>query len=209
MKNNILYLKIDKNIKVSERRVLLKDIGKVYGVDKNIVSIVEQLVVMDIMEKKEKRYVFSILKIIELISKKIPEIQIINLGEEDFVMDYIFSSKPLKCWEYIKTFLIASILFIGSAFTIMTFNTDVGVEDVFEKMYYLVLGKENTGLPILEISYSIGLPIGIIVFFNHFSKVKTHKDPTPIQIQMRSYEDDINDALIQNASREGKVIDVD
>ena len=51
-------------------------------------------------------------------------------------------------------------------------------------------------------------PLGIIVFFNHFSKKKLTTDPTPIHVEMRNYEKQINEAIIQDASREGKTIDV-
>jgi stage V sporulation protein AA len=70
------------------------------------------------------------------------------------------------------------------------------------------MGNEKNGGSILEISYAIGLPLGIILFFNHFSKIKLGNDPTPMQVQMRLYEEDLDKTLIENASREGKTIDV-
>lgn len=33
-------------------------------------------------------------------------------------------------------------------------------------------------------------------------------DPTPIHVEMRSYEKQVNEAIIEDASREGKTIDV-
>lgn len=57
-------------------------------------------------------------------------------------------------------------------------------------------------------AYSIGLAIGIIVFFNHIGGRRITKDPTPIEVEMRIYEDDVNNALVETADREGKTIDV-
>jgi len=34
-------------------------------------------------------------------------------------------------------------------------------------------------------------------------------DPTPLQVEMRIYEEEVNKALIKEASREGNTIDVD
>jgi stage V sporulation protein AA len=99
------------------------------------------------------------------------------------------------------------MVFCGAAFTIMTFNADASVKDVFDLIYELVKGTKKDGGSILEIAYSIGLPLGIIVFFNHFSKVQLGKDPTPLQVQMRLYEENLDKTLIENASREGKTID--
>ena len=61
----------------------------------------------------------------------------------------------------------------------------------------------------LEICYSIGLAVGIIVFFNHVGHKKITHDPTPIQIEMRKYETDLDTAFINNAERRGHSVDVD
>ena len=100
-------------------------------------------------------------------------------------------------------------VFLGSAFAIMTFNEDASVDKLFELIYKTVMGKEKSGSSLLEIGYCFGLPIGTIVFFNHFTRFKIDNDPTPLQIQMRLHEEDINKTIIENASREGNTIDVD
>jgi stage V sporulation protein AA len=46
------------------------------------------------------------------------------------------------------------------------------------------------------------------VFFNHIGGRRITKDPTPIEVEMRTYERDVNTALIETAGREGKVKDV-
>ena len=90
----------------------------------------------------------------------------------------------------------------------MAFHNDVGINQVIEKVYELVMGEASSGYTILEFKYSIGLAAGIIVFFNHIGGRRITKDPTPIEVEMRVYEKDVNDALIETADREGKVIDV-
>ena len=62
---------------------------------------------------------------------------------------------------------------------------------------------EKPAVTEIEICYSIGLSVGIMVFFNHFGKKKITMDPTPIQVELRKYEADMADTLIQNASRKG------
>ena len=70
------------------------------------------------------------------------------------------------------------------------------------------MGKEADGFTILEVAYSLGLAVGIILFFNHVGGRRITKDPTPIEVEMRVYETDVNKALIETADREGKSIDV-
>lgn len=90
----------------------------------------------------------------------------------------------------------------------MAFHNDIGINKIFAKVYELVMGVPSDGYSILEISYSLGLAIGIILFFNHIGGRRITKDPTPIEVEMRVYETDVNKALIETADREGKSIDV-
>ena len=60
----------------------------------------------------------------------------------------------------------------------------------------------------IEICYAIGMPIGIMIFYNHIGRKKVTHDPTPIQVEMRKYEQDVDHTFIENAGREGKSIDV-
>lgn len=209
MKNDILYIKAEQSVEVLNKKIFLEDVVKLYSSDKKMVSVLQKVVLMFVKSQKDCKFNFSILKVVELINKEYPEVQIVNMGETDFVVCYKIPKKSQKVLQYLKTAFVATIIFFGAAFTIMTFNEDVGVGKVFDNIYKLVVGQAKTGGSVLEISYSIGLPIGIIVFFNHFSRIKIHDDPTPIQIQMRVYEEDVNKTLIQNANREGKIIDSD
>ncbi len=45
--------------------------------------------------------------------------------------------------------------------------------------------------------------MGILVFFNHIGKKKITSDPTPIQVEMRKYEQDVDMAFIENAEERG------
>ena len=99
-------------------------------------------------------------------------------------------------------------MFFGAAFAIMTFNTDVSISKLFSDIYADITGQNNDGFSILEISYSVGLGLGIIIFYNHFGKRRLSKDPTPIELEMRSYETDIETALVDGVNKKGEHIDV-
>ena len=90
----------------------------------------------------------------------------------------------------------------------MAFNNDVDVPKLFAQIYYQITGEVSDGCTILEVTYSAGLAIGILVFFNHFGKKRFSVDPTPIEVEMRLYENDIQTTLIENYARKGKEIDV-
>ena len=90
----------------------------------------------------------------------------------------------------------------------MAFNNDVGGTKLFGQIYELVMGKQSDGFTVLEVTYSIGLTFGILVFFNHFGKKRFTVDPTPMEVEMRLYENDIQTTLIENYSRKEQEMDV-
>lgn len=212
--NETLYLKIERNTVVTDRHVKLGDIAKMECADNAIVRQLKQKKIFSfkdaIDEKKQKNemMVFSVLKVIELIHEDYPGVDVSNEGESDFIIEYVPNPVPPKCLDAIKTVLLCIVIFFGSAFTIMAFNNDIGITDLFSKLYLQVMGTESAGVTELEIGYCIGLGIGIIAFFNHVGKKKITPDPTPIQIQMRQYETDVDTTFIENAGRKGHSIDV-
>lgn len=208
MKSEFLYIKTDKKTVVSNKRVLMRDVVKVYSPDKKMVNEIIHMELLNIKQEKKANYIFSVLKVIEKISEKYPDVEVINEGENEFIIYYEPVKSKSKVLDVLKTIIVSLIVFFGSAFAIMTFNTDAEVFEVFDVIYRLFMGVEKEGGTILEISYSIGLPLGIIVFYSHFSKAKLGKDPSPMQVQMRLYEEDIDMAVIENGNREGKMIDV-
>ena len=205
---DILYVKVEQNVPVSKRDLKLKDVATLYSVNKTMVQKLDKEPFYTLPNDGQKLTMFTITKVYEAIHKVYPDVTIENLGELDFIVEYEEGKKPGKVWEYVKTIMVAAVIFFGSAFTIMTFNEDVNVSSVSGKVYQMVTGQLQTGGGVLEISYAIGLPIGIIVFYNHFKRRDIKNDPTPIQVEMRTYEEQMNKAMLKSASREGKTIDV-
>lgn len=210
MKSSTLYLKIAQITEIGNRDVYLKDIAEVYCQDGTAAAKAKSLKVVTFPEKGNKplAYVGSIVDLAEKIEAADPNVEINSLGENDFIIKYRPKPNPPMIWEWLKTLFVAAVSFCGAAFAIMTFNNDANVSDVFGKLYFLATGLESDGVTVLEISYSIGLALGILVFFNHFASWKITVDPTPIEVEMRLYEESVNKTLIQNHGRKESGIDV-
>ena len=180
-----LYVKGDRNVEVTKREVTLGDLVSMECSNRVILPHLKTMKVLKIPENGEKRYVISILKIIACIHEKYPGLEVQNLGEMDLIVTYF-----------------------GAAFSMMAFNNDVNVDKLFGSIYYWMTGKQSSGFTILEVSYSVGITIGILVFFNHFGKRRFSVDPTPMEVQMRLYENDIQTTLIEDAARKEEELDV-
>ncbi|MGN0159111.1 MAG: stage V sporulation protein AA [Brotaphodocola sp.] len=203
-----VYLNLQQITEVTEKDVFLKDIATVYCSDPVIENKCRAAKIKTIRDDKCWRYVESSLDVIRLLEKIDSSIEVNNVGEVDFIIDYQPPQKPKKIWQWIKTLFVCLVSFFGAAFAIMTFNNDVSVSKVFQEVYRLIIGQEASGFTIMELTYSLGLAFGILVFFNHFAKWKLNTDPTPLEVEMRLYEDNISKTLIQNDSRKEQGIDV-
>ena len=206
--NCILYIKGDQNTEVKTHDVTLGDILTMECTRQSIVSKLKTVKVLKIPQKGQHRFVVSILKIIEEIHKEYPNLEVQNLGAPDLIITYEGEKKDQTLLRWIKIFLVVLTTFIGAGFAIMTFNNDGGVSEIFEQLYEQFLGQKQEGAGILEFAYSAGLSIGILVFFNHFGKKRFSVDPTPIEVEMRLYENDIQTTLVQDYSRKERELDV-
>jgi stage V sporulation protein AA len=203
-----IYIKAEQNVELQSPDVYVKDIGKLTCSDDAILAKVKAIKLHHFKDGEEKRQVLSILKVIEEIEKVCPNVSVECIGETDVLLEYIDVNRHKGFVQWAKLVFVALISFFGTAFTIMAFHNDIGINAVFEKVYEMVMGQPSDGYSILELSYSIGLAVGITVFFNHIGGRRITKDPTPIEVEMRTYERDVNTALIETAGREGKVKDV-
>lgn len=209
MEKTTLYLKLEKNVEIATDDIFLKDLGTLYCENENIVNKCKCLKICKLPQHKNARKIISVMRIIELIGQQFPEVRVENIGETDVVVECIKREQTPKWREVLKIAFVSGISFFGTAFTIMAFHNDIGIQKLFNGIYEMITGVESNGHSVLEFSYSIGLSVGIIVFFNHIGGKRITKDPTPIEVEMRIYEDEVNQTLIDYADRMQMEIDVE
>lgn len=203
-----LYIQLEQCVQVADKNVKMKDIATLYCEDDNILNKARAIEIYRFSEQGPHRRSISILLLIELANRISKEIHVYSLGEPDVLVEYTSAKRPNPVWEKIKVFFVALVSFFGTAFTIMAFHNDIGIEEMLSKVYVQVTGQPSDGFTILEISYSVGLAFGITLFFNHFGKKRLTADPTPIEVEMKVYENDINTTLIESAKRNSESMGV-
>ena len=208
--NEILYIKGEKNTEVKEPNVTLGDILTMECSNSSIMNRIKPLRILKIPKKEQHRYVVICSENHRMYpSGKLPGLQIQNEGESDLIITYEGEKKRNAIWQGIKVVVVAGITFIGAAFSIMAFNNDVSVTKMFSRIYLLLTGEESNGFTLIELTYCIGLIVGILIFFNHLGRKKFTADPTPMEVEMRLYENDIQETLIEAYARKEKEVDVD
>lgn len=182
---------------ISNKTVRVKDVASLQG-PREIIDEIGNITIMIIPKDTKKNYLVSIIDIIKAIHKKNNKIIIHNLGETNTIISYKKKqTKENKIITFLKIIFVGTILFVGSAVAIMTFHTDSQLPYVFTNFYFLVFGDNKYQPYAIEVPYSVGLAVGISLFFNHFSKIKFSNDPTPIEVELKLYENQVDDSIIE------------
>lgn len=204
-----IYINVQQSSVVNHPVVRISDVAEVFCENKSVKKQVDKLIITEFKTIKEFKQVFSTCYLIQIITETVPNCQIESLGETDCIVYYKPVGKQSVWKNRLKCGLVSLLAFFGAAFSIMTFNTDVTTSELFDHIYELFTGKPAEGPGILQLSYSIGLFLGIILFFNHGGRYKLTNDPSPLQVQMRQYEQGVNQAFILDAERNQESRDVD
>ena len=198
---DVLYLKIDRNVQAEGKSVCIGDIASVYCSTKSVENKVKTLRLPTEVIRGPGRYVFSVFDVLTVIHDAYPSLQVENLGESDFIITVEKQQRWSDAVSWGKTAFVCVLAFFGAAFSIMAFNNDVGIKNLFGQLYEMFTGQPSNGFTLLEISYSIGVGLGILLFFHHFAKKRGGADPTPLEVEMRTYEDDVDATLIESGNR--------
>ncbi len=203
-----VYVSFSKNTEVNTRRVKLGDVASVWCADNSISAKVKAITIVNVPEVKSRRYVFTVMKMVELIKKECANAEINNIGVPEFVVSYKEEPKSPAPVQWFKVAFVSLIVFFGGAFAIMAYGNDIDINSVFGAVCEFVTGGEKWLLWV-QVAYCVGLTGGIIVFYNHLGRRRYEKDPTPLEVEMRLYEDEVNTAIINDSVREEKAEDVD
>ena len=204
----VLYIKIEQSNQVFQCSVKIGDVVKMECSEQKITNRLKSEKLLEINKDPGVKTVVSVLTVIQRIHEIYPELEIVNLGETDFIVA-LKPKETAKSLEVFKVILVCVVIFFGSVFAMMTFNEDVISLDSFRKVYTWVMGTPPKGATILELSYSIGVGVGIIVFFNHFGKKRLTREPSPVEVEMSGYDKQVYTTFIQHAGRKGQEKDVD
>lgn len=179
--------------------VCVSDVADVYAGD-GLQKRVENIKLL--RPKKDGAFLVASIDVVKAIDAALPGHTVNNLGEMDCVIEYRCKLPKERSWLlWIKVAVVSMVLFVGASTAIMTFHNDSEMRKVFSRYHEIIFGEENENPYIINIPYSIGLGLGIILFFNHFSGKRLSKEPSPIEVEMATYEKDVEDSMIATLER--------
>ncbi len=137
--------------------------------------------------------VIDMLQVIGCIKRKFPFLRVEVLGEPHVLVEMVAREKKPSIALFIIVWLL---LFFGAGLTIMNFHADVSMPEVQIRIVEMITGKRDEHPYLFQVAYSIGIGFGMIVFFNHLFKKKWNEEPTPLEVEMYLYQENLNQYVI-------------
>nr|WP_306798728.1 stage V sporulation protein AA [Oceanobacillus saliphilus] len=145
-----------------------------------------------ITEKDKNIVIIDSFLIIDHLTTIYPELEIQLLGPEQTIIQISDRKKPINIWVASFVWLL---LFIGTAMTIMNFHYDVSMQQVQQKLHFILTGEENEYPLWIQIPYSLGLGLGTLLFFNHWFNKRFNEEPSPLEVEIYNYQQDLSNYL--------------
>ena len=188
----IIYLRMKKRIELHTRRtVYLKDIAYLSAAPKYKKQFMD-MSLYRITKKDKNIVIIDSFLIIDHLTSLNPDIEIQLLGAEQTIIQITEVKKASNVWVAAFIWLL---LFIGTGMTIMNFHYDVSMQEVQQKLHFILTGQENEFPLWIQIPYSFGLGIGTLLFFNHWFSKRFNEEPSPLEVEIYNYQQDLNQYL--------------
>ncbi|WP_458412611.1 stage V sporulation protein AA [Schinkia sp. CFF1] len=199
MEEETIYLRMRLRLQAAPDSIItLGDIAQIIGPDE-ILGILRDLPVHRISKSDKNIVVIDLMRVIAVIQSFKSSIDIQTIGPTQTIIDVMYKQKKPPIAFLI---LVWFLLFIGSAIAIMNFHEDVSMLQVHQKLFYIVTGENIEKPLLLQIPYSFGLGIGMILFFNHFFKKRLNEEPSPLEVEMFKYQQELDQYVIINENKE-------
>nr|WP_285852159.1 stage V sporulation protein AA [Robertmurraya korlensis] len=178
--------------------IKLQDVAQIIAED-SLLEKVKDCIVYTVSEKDQNIIILDVMKVIPILTNVIEQINIEIIGQTQTIVEVVYKKIGVSIPLFI---LIWLLLFFGAALAIMNFHEDVSMQAVHQRIYKIITGKENVKPLLLQIPYSIGLGVGMILFFNHVFKKRLNEEPSPLEVEMFNYQQDLDRYVIINENEE-------
>ncbi|WP_174613652.1 stage V sporulation protein AA [Virgibacillus ihumii] len=186
---DIIYLRMKKNVELNRmQRLFLKDIAYI-SAPSGLKSKLENNFIYEVTKKDRNIIIIDSFMVIDHLNELYPGLEFQLIGPAQSII-------RIKKVRKTPSVLLASgvwiLLFIGTAMTIMNFHYDVSMQDVQQKLHFLLTGEENQYPLWIQIPYSFGLGIGMLLFFNHWFTKRFNEEPSPLEVEIYNYQQDLD-----------------
>jgi stage V sporulation protein AA len=178
-----------KSIEVNHlKQIKLEDIALISTNSKQK-EMLEQTKIYQITKRDHNIVIIDSFFVIDQLNKQYTDLEFQPIGPIQTIIRVIKTNKKPAI---LMVAVVWMILFIGTAMTIMNFHYDVSMQAVQQKLHYLLTGEKNEHPLWIQVPYSFGLGIGMLLFLNHWFKKKINEEPSPLEVELFNYQHDLD-----------------
>ncbi|MED3087378.1 stage V sporulation protein AA [Bacillus toyonensis] len=194
-----IYIKMRNRLKISPAyEIKLSDVAQLAG-DSFVVESLQNEIVYNVTAHDKTHVVIDVMKVIEIIQQKVSHVQINLLGSGQTLVEIIYEKKKVPP---IFFGLVWLLLFIGAALAIIYFHEDVSMQQVHQRLYYMITGEFKEQPLLFQVPYSVGLGLGMVLFFNHVFQKRINEEPSPLEVEMFQYQQSLDQYVIVNENKD-------
>jgi stage V sporulation protein AA len=188
-----LYIRFRKRITVRKGQpVKLSQVAELFT-EPELAPRISELVLYRPEEEDGNLLLVDMMQVTRLVKQLAPDIAIQHFGEPHALVEVAEAER--RCHPVLIG-LVWLLLFIGSGLAIMNFHEDVSMPEVHQRIYELLTGERPEHPYWLQIPYSIGIGMGMVLFFNHLFKKKFNEEPSPLEVEMYQYQQSMNQYVV-------------
>ncbi|MEK0314191.1 stage V sporulation protein AA [Cohnella sp. 56] len=194
MEAGIVYLRLRRRVVVLPGAVIrLGDIASI-ETDRRYAVKLRELIVWKMRPEDGNLLMIDMLQIVRLIRQMNPALTVETFGEPHVLLETIPGGKSRPRYAL----LIAAwlLLFFGSGMAIMNFHADVDMPDVQRRIIELLTGRPERHAWLFEVPYSLGVGLGMLIFFNRVFRKRLNDEPNPLEVEMFMYQENVNHYVI-------------
>lgn len=152
--------------------------------------------------KGKRNVLISAISIVSFIKQNVQNVDLMVMGETDVLINVVNEKINRDKYKTARVILVCFLLFIGSITAIINFHSDVDMKQAHKTVYKVVTGVETDKLLLLQIPYSLGIGVGMSVFFNHVFNKNINEEPTPLEMEMYTYQQNVDKYIKGNSTEE-------
>ncbi|TCP31727.1 stage V sporulation protein AA [Scopulibacillus darangshiensis] len=202
MSSIVLYIRLRQKFQAKMNEIIsIEKLAHLIG-PKDMTTGLKQKPIYKVKPEDNAFIVIDVMDIIAAIYKEYPDVDIQTVGPSQTIIEVQPKKRKINTLFFVIVWIL---LFIGAGLTIMNFHEDVAMRSVHQKIYYLITGTHNDKPLILQIPYSFGLGLGMILFFNHIFKKKFNEEPSPLEVEMFNYQQDLDQYVIVHEKKKSEL----
>ncbi|CAN7339152.1 stage V sporulation protein AA [Rossellomorea sp. LjRoot5] len=197
----ILYIRLRHRVQVREESMVkLSQLAQIIA-SETIVEDIREIPIHQVTPSDKNIVVVDVMKVISEVCKVYPDLDIQTIGPTQSIIEVIYEKKKVSLPLFIGVWLL---LFIGAALAIMNFHEDVSMREVHQRLYHFVTGGVDPHPLLFQVPYSFGLGLGMILFFNHVFRKRLNEEPSPLEVEMFNYQQDLDQYVIMHENKESQ-----